>query len=69
MGLNWEIGTDLYTLPCMNQLSKLMRTYHSTGDCPVLCGDLNGKDLLRREDVCVCVADSLRCTAETDTNE
>ena len=36
----------------------------------VLCGDLNGKEIRKRgyvADVCIGIADSLFCTAETDT--
>ena len=32
----------------------------------VLCGDLNGKEIQRRDDICICIADSLCCTAETN---
>ena len=32
----------------------------------VLCGDLNGKEIQRREDICICIADSLCCIAETN---
>ena len=31
------------------------------------CGDLNGKEILKREDICIFVADSLWYTAETNT--
>ena len=30
-------------------------------------GDLNGKESQKRRDICICVADSLCCTAETNT--
>ena len=30
----------------------------------VLCGDLNGKEIQKRGDVCICLADSLCCAAE-----
>ena len=33
----------------------------------MLCGDLKGKETQKREDPCVHVADSLCCTAETET--
>ena len=32
----------------------------------VLCGDLNGKEIQKRGDMSVDIADSLCCTAETD---
>ena len=33
----------------------------------VLHGDLNGKEILKRGDMCIHVADSLCCTAEINT--
>ena len=33
----------------------------------VLCGDLNGKEIQKRGDICIRIADSLCCTAETNT--
>ena len=35
--------------------------------CSVLCGDLNGKEIQKRGDVCIQIADSLCCTAENNT--
>ena len=29
--------------------------------------DLNGKEIQKRGDICICIADSLCCKAETDT--
>ena len=34
--------------------------------CSVLCGDLNGKEIQKRGDVCIQIADSLCCTAENN---
>ena len=31
------------------------------------CGDLNGKKIQKRGDMCICIEDSLCCTAETNT--
>ena len=33
----------------------------------VLCGDLNGNEIQKRGGMCINVADSLCCTAETNT--
>ena len=30
------------------------------------CGDLNGKEVQREEDMCICMADSFCWTAETN---
>ena len=32
----------------------------------VLFGDLNGKEIQKRGDMCICTVDSLCCTVETD---
>ena len=39
---------------------------YSTGDS-MLCGDLNGKEIQKRGDICIHMADSLCCTADTNT--
>ena len=33
----------------------------------MLCGDQNGKEIQKRGDICICIADSLCCTVETNT--
>ena len=33
----------------------------------VLCGNPNGKEILKRGAICICIADLLCCTAETNT--
>ena len=33
----------------------------------MLCGDPNGKEIQKRGDICICIADSLCCTVETNT--
>ena len=33
----------------------------------LLCGDLNEKEIQERGDICICIADSLCYTAETNT--
>ena len=35
--------------------------------CSVLCGDLNGKEIQKRGDMCIHIADSFHCTVETNT--
>ena len=32
----------------------------------MLCGDLNGKEIRKRGDICKHIGDSLRCTAEAN---
>ena len=33
----------------------------------MLCGDLNGKEIQKRGDMCIHTADSFHCTVETNT--
>ena len=33
----------------------------------VLCGNLNGKEIQKRVDICIRIADSLCCTVKTNT--
>ena len=33
----------------------------------MLCGDLDGKSIQKRGDLCICIADSLCCIVETNT--
>ena len=33
----------------------------------MLCGDLNREEIQKRGDICIRIADSLCCTAETNT--
>jgi len=64
-GMNWEIGTDIYTLLCIIQITNenlLFRELYS-----VLCGDLNGKEISKRKGKHIHITDSLCCTAETNT--
>ena len=68
-GLNWETGIDMYALLmlCMKQVTN-ENLLHSTGSSTqCLCGDLNGKEIQKGGNICICIADSLGCTAETNT--
>ena len=33
----------------------------------MLCGDLNGKEVQKGVDICICMADSFCCTVESNT--
>ena len=63
-GINWEVGTEINTLLCMKQGTNENLLYR-TGTS-VLCGDLNGKEIQKRGDTYLNIADSLCCTAETN---
>ena len=64
-GVNWENGTDIYTLLCVKQITNKNLLY-SIGNSR-LWGNLNRKEICKRGDIYVCVADSLCCKAETST--
>ena len=65
-GLNWEIGIGIYTLLILcikhvtNENLRMARELYS-----MLCSDLNGKEIQKRGDISICIADSLCCTVET----
>ena len=65
--LNWAIGIDMYTLMCIKLITNENRLYSTWNSTQLLCVDLNGKEIQGRGDKCVRVADSLCCTAETNT--
>ena len=65
--MDWEAGTDVYTLPCANEVTEEspLRSAGSPARCCVLT--LNRKALQTREDARSHWADSLCCTADTNT--
>ena len=67
-GMNWEIGINIHTIDTMSKIDNSWEpTLWYKELYSVLCGDLNGKEIQRRGDICVGVADSIRCTGETNT--
>ena len=63
--MNWEIGIDIYTL-CIKKITNENLLY-STGNSTQYSGDINGKEIQKRWEICIHIADSLHCTAETNT--
>ena len=61
-GMNWEIGTDIYIVLklCIKQVTNENLLYSTGNFYSVLRGDLNGKEIQNRGDVCI--ADSFCCT-------
>ena len=53
-------------VPCIKQITNENLLY-TPGIYSVLCGDLNGKEVQKGGDACVCVAESLCWTAVTNT--
>ena len=65
--INWETGIDIYTLLYVKQITNKNLLY-STGNSiqhsvMTYMGIENEKEL----DICICITDSLCCTAETNT--
>ena len=80
-GINWEVGLDIYIYIfihtymyiCIYTLLTLCIKYitnenllFSIGNS-TFCGDLNGKEIQKRGDVCKHRADSLCCRGEANT--
>ena len=42
--MNWEIGIDIYTLPCVKQIASGNLLYGAGRSASVLCDDLDGLD-------------------------
>ena len=70
-GMNWEIRFDINILPCVKQIAsgKLLYSTGSSVWCSVMTerGGMVGRDVQEGGDICIYVADSLHCTAETNT--
>ena len=68
--MNWESSVDVHTLPRVKEIAsgKLLYSTGSSAQCCVmtLLGGIRGQ-IDEGEDICKCVADSLHCTAETNT--
>ena len=55
-GMTWEIGIDIYTLLmlCIKQITNENLLY---GLYSVLCSDLNRKEIQKKSNICICIAD------------
>ena len=63
---NLRGGKELETQ--LRDRTTAMRTYCAAQELySVLCGDLNGKEVQKGGDRCICMAGSFCCTAETNT--
>ena len=60
--MNWEIGINIYTLLYIKQITNENLLYSTRELYSMLCGDLNGKEIQKRGDICILIADSLCCT-------
>ena len=71
---NWESNTETYILPYVKQIASGNLLYDAENSNPVLCDNLEGWDGMggRREvqeegDICILMAGSCWCMAETNT--
>ena len=55
---DWHIHTATYKIDLMTVQPREL--------CSVLCNDPHGKRILKRVDMCICIADSLCCVPETN---
>ena len=67
-GMNWESSADIYTRPCVQQIAggKLLYSTGSSAQCSVMT-NRGGREAQEEGDICTHIADSLHCTAETNT--
>ena len=67
-GRNWETGIDTYTLLilCIKWTTD-GNMLLAQGTHLVLCGNLNGREVQKAGDICMCMADSFCCAAEANT--
>ena len=62
------LGIDIHTLWIVRiKQITAENSLYSGEPCSALCGDLAGKEIQKRGDMCVHMADSFCCTPETDT--
>ena len=61
--MDWEIGIGMYALQCIKHTDN-ENLLDTTGNYSMLCGDLNGKQIQKRGDICMCTAESCCWTAE-----
>ena len=72
-GMNWEVRFDINTLPCVKLIATGNLRY-SPGSSARCCDDrdgwdegVGGREIQEGGDICIRTADSLHCTAETNT--
>ena len=63
VGMNWEVGIDIYTLLYIKQMTNKDLLY-STGHSIQY---LYGKIIFKKVDICVCITESFCSRAEINT--
>ena len=75
IGMNWVIGIDICALPCVKQIASgnLLCSAGSSARCSIMTylggwdGGGCGREVQEGGEICIHTADSLHCTAETNT--
>ena len=64
-GIVREFETDTYTLIYLKLITNKDLLLQHRELCSMLCGGLDGREVWRRMDTCICIAESLCCAPET----
>ena len=64
-GVVREFGIDMYPLLYLKWITDKGLLLHSTRDCSMLHGSLDGRGVWGRKDTCICMAELLCCASET----
>ena len=72
VGMNQEVGIEIYTLPCVKWIARgklPQREFQLSALVTLGRGDRwgDGKEVHERGNICIHIADSLYCIAETNT--
>ena len=50
-GMNWKIGADVHIPPCVKRVAS-ENVLQSTGNYSMICGQLDGKGIQTRREIC-----------------
>ena len=64
--VNWEIETDVHILVYIKQITNKDLPYSTGNSTHYSVIAYMGKESKKRVDICICITDSLCCTAETN---
>ena len=66
-GIAGDFRKVMYTLLCLEWITKRNLLWQHMELCSVLCVSLDGRGVWGRMDTCICMAESLHCLPETIT--
>ena len=66
-GINWEIGIGTYTLLYIKEITNKDLLYSSGNSTQYSVMTFMGEESKKRQDICICITDSLCCTPDTNT--